>query len=506
MPITVDITLRRLKYSALSWTEADANFEAIAGAINTLSASNDALIASGLGAVSRAAVKSLSPVIVASVYLREAHREGVFRWTAGNFAAHVAADTNEGIYIQSDLVPASSGCWVRVTPGDGEWHADWFGVPNDPASGLGGGTEVAAHSQLTALINLGNLVKPSKITFGSKIYTLGAALPEFSWQVILEGSRGFQSTIIVKRYVEVSATRGVLAFNDFGFTIRDMGLRAGSGSGGSGVSAKLTTNAPAAGRSYLVGCTVSVGDFCNHGVYVDGSSNTSGSPSYRGLWMIGGEYFGAAVSAVTLNSVQHWMAPGCFIAASGGSGLYALKVDGTVGSPCDDFQFHGVLAGRVSLDRLSRFNFSSTQIDNIDVGANCTKGTWFGHRWAGVVTNSAAPGEFVHSYDGMVVASGGNSAAGWRKWGSGRIQQWGGVTILSGGVLSGTAWPLAFTSSNINAQGNVQDDQGANIHASAQVIPTPGNTNFTVKAFAFNVSTGAYGGINAVVRWSADGE
>lgn len=505
MPITVDLTLRRLKYSALTWPEADANFENMAAAINTLSASNDALMASGLGALNRAAVKALSPVLVATVYLREPRREGVFKWTAGNFATHVAADTNEGIYLASDLISATVGCWVRVTPGDGEWHADWFGLPNDPASGLGGGSEIQAHTQLTALINLGNLVKPSKITFGSKIYTLGVAVPEFSWQIILEGSRGFQGTLIVKRYVEASATRGVLAFNDFGFTIRDMMLRAGSGSGGSGVSAKLTLNAPASGRSYLERCTVSMGNFCNHGVYVDGSSNTSGSPSYRGLWM-DGEYFGAAVSAVTLKSVHHWLAPGAFITNSGGSGLYALKVEGDAAANNDDFQFQGVIAGRVGLEWLGRSNFTSPQIENIEVGANCTKIFWFGHRWAGVVTNSAAVGEFVHSYDGMVVASGGNSAAGWRKWGSGRIQQWGGVTILSGGVLAGTAWPLAFTSSNINAQGNVQDDQGANIHASAQVIPTPGNTNFTVKAYAFNVSTGAYGGINAVVRWSADGE
>lgn len=47
------------------------------------------------------------------VYLSEGGRSGQFIWTLGDFSAEVAADTLQGVYVASDAVAATVGCWVR---------------------------------------------------------------------------------------------------------------------------------------------------------------------------------------------------------------------------------------------------------------------------------------------------------------------------------------------------------------------------------------------------------
>ena len=467
-------------------------------------ANNGSFAVSVAQCITRDVLKSLDTSSHVTAYLTEVNREGVFVWTLGDFSTHVTADTQEGIYIKANEIASNVGVWVRKTPGDGEWHIDWFEVPDDPAAGAGGVNEILAHTQLTSVINLGNIVKPNKILFGSKIYTLGATLPSINWQVIFEGARGFQGTIIVKRYVEANAFRGILAFNDFGFDCRYITLRAGSGSGGSGISAILTLNSPASGRTYLSGVYISLGAYANYSLVIDGASNTTVSgPSYRGVFISGGEYFGAALAAIRLRSVHHVMFSGVFVTNSGGASSTALEVTGDVNAYSDDIQFTGIIGGRVTLDWLSRSMFTTPMIDNWTVGTNVTSTSRVGHRSGGTLTNNAASGEYVDYYDGSVVAQGGNSTAGWRKWGSGRLQQWGIATTVAG-VITGQNFPVSFTSTNINMYGSKSSDSGANIINLSQYLPTS-VSQYSAKSMDFNWSSGAYGAAAASVRWVADG-
>lgn len=75
---------------------------------------------------SRATLKGYSPKTTYSVYLTETGREGVFVWTLGNFAARIAADPEEGIYIKADDTPSTTGAWVRQHDG-WEFAIEWFG-------------------------------------------------------------------------------------------------------------------------------------------------------------------------------------------------------------------------------------------------------------------------------------------------------------------------------------------------------------------------------------------
>lgn len=79
----------------------------------------------GLDVADRAVMKAL-PSTITSAYLKEPGREGQFIWREGDYSAQVAADTAEGIYIQSDNVAASEGAWVRVF--DGPVNVAWFGA------------------------------------------------------------------------------------------------------------------------------------------------------------------------------------------------------------------------------------------------------------------------------------------------------------------------------------------------------------------------------------------
>lgn len=83
----------------------------------------------------RAGLKALNTSSASMAFLGEAGREGVFRWIAGDYSAHIAADTLEGIYLKADGVSASAGAWIRQ---DG-WHVsginpEWFGARSGNAA------------------------------------------------------------------------------------------------------------------------------------------------------------------------------------------------------------------------------------------------------------------------------------------------------------------------------------------------------------------------------------
>ncbi|ASP79336.1 hypothetical protein [Sinorhizobium meliloti] len=66
----------------------------------------------------RTAMKALNTTKDTVAYLTEAGRQGIFRWTSGDFSTQIAADTAEGIYIKADAIAATAGAWVRVAASD----------------------------------------------------------------------------------------------------------------------------------------------------------------------------------------------------------------------------------------------------------------------------------------------------------------------------------------------------------------------------------------------------
>lgn len=79
--------------------------------------------------VSRTALKTLNTATITAAYLREPGREGQFVWTAGDFSAKIAADTQEGIYIKANAIAATAGAWVRAYSGPA--NVKWFGAKGD---------------------------------------------------------------------------------------------------------------------------------------------------------------------------------------------------------------------------------------------------------------------------------------------------------------------------------------------------------------------------------------
>ncbi|WP_201271720.1 hypothetical protein [Sinorhizobium meliloti] len=62
----------------------------------------------------RTDLKALDTAKDTVAYLKEDGRQGIFQWTAGDFSAQVAADTQEGVYVKADAIASTSGAWVRV--------------------------------------------------------------------------------------------------------------------------------------------------------------------------------------------------------------------------------------------------------------------------------------------------------------------------------------------------------------------------------------------------------
>ncbi len=74
-------------------------------------------VVAAVGKVYTLAALALQPRTDASgartVYLDLGGRSGNFTWTVGDYSAEVAADTEQGVYVQADGVPASEGAWKR---------------------------------------------------------------------------------------------------------------------------------------------------------------------------------------------------------------------------------------------------------------------------------------------------------------------------------------------------------------------------------------------------------
>lgn len=80
----------------------------------------------------RTELKALDTSKDTTAILTEDGREGIFNWKAGDYAAEIAADTLEGVYIKADDIAATDGAWVRFF--EGEVNVKWFGAKGDDAT------------------------------------------------------------------------------------------------------------------------------------------------------------------------------------------------------------------------------------------------------------------------------------------------------------------------------------------------------------------------------------
>lgn len=91
-------------------------------------------IVDGSSVADRTALKAINTLIGTTIYLRELGREGAWVWRLGDYSAHIAADTSEGLYVKANDVDADEGAWVRIYNGYASvkwWGATGLGVAND---------------------------------------------------------------------------------------------------------------------------------------------------------------------------------------------------------------------------------------------------------------------------------------------------------------------------------------------------------------------------------------
>ncbi|MGR9413179.1 hypothetical protein [Rhizobium leguminosarum] len=106
------------------------------GAVTTVKIADDAVTAAKIApgtiiqtVLTRTVLKALDTTKATTAYLKEAGREGVFKWTTGNFSSQITADTAEGIYIKANAIASSAGAWVRAYVGAADMR--WYGAVGD---------------------------------------------------------------------------------------------------------------------------------------------------------------------------------------------------------------------------------------------------------------------------------------------------------------------------------------------------------------------------------------
>ena len=74
----------------------------------------------------RTEMKALDTAITTLAFLSENGRQGLFKWTSGNFSTQLTADTAEGVYIKASAIATTAGAWVRQF--DAGLDVSWFGA------------------------------------------------------------------------------------------------------------------------------------------------------------------------------------------------------------------------------------------------------------------------------------------------------------------------------------------------------------------------------------------
>lgn len=144
---------------------------------NSTKAASTAFVNSSIasGAVAtRTALKAIDTTLKTSAILTEAGRTGAFNFLAGNYSAHITADTNEGVYIKANAIASSAGAWVRDF-NFVHYYSRWFGAVNDHTT------------DNSAIIN-------TIITVSNLVNTLSSAGKQSAAYINIEGGVRFSST------------------------------------------------------------------------------------------------------------------------------------------------------------------------------------------------------------------------------------------------------------------------------------------------------------------------
>lgn len=107
---------------------------------------------SGSGMATAATIAALKDTDPADgqVYLTEVGRSGMFLWRAGDYSTHIAADTNNGVYVKADSTAATVGAWVREFDFQ-DYQSKWFGAVADHST-----DNTAVINTMIAVSNLPN--------------------------------------------------------------------------------------------------------------------------------------------------------------------------------------------------------------------------------------------------------------------------------------------------------------------------------------------------------------
>ncbi|MDW9711873.1 hypothetical protein GOB44_18575 [Sinorhizobium meliloti] len=137
----------------------------------------------------RTALKALNTAKDLVAILMESGREGVFHWKAGDYSAHIAADTREGVYVKADGIAATAGAWVRQFSGPAS--VKWSGTVGD-----GVADDYPAINEALAI----NTYHKSGVYFPDGIYKLTSGSPKVLSNTIVTGEGKGRSILVQPNY------------------------------------------------------------------------------------------------------------------------------------------------------------------------------------------------------------------------------------------------------------------------------------------------------------------
>lgn len=109
-------------------------------------------------------LKALDTTVFTRAVLTDTLRGGIFIWKANDLSTLVGLDPGEGVFIEADDVPATSGAWVRQV--DGPYSPLWFGCTLD---GVASDTAFGRFIDLMVATSNPGQLPTGTITLASKV-------------------------------------------------------------------------------------------------------------------------------------------------------------------------------------------------------------------------------------------------------------------------------------------------------------------------------------------------
>lgn len=143
-PVTVDTNLETLAPNSVGTTQIVDESVTLAKIAPEVTRSN-IYIVNTLNDL-----KTISSNDYQVIYLKEAGREGIFKWDSSNLSSWVTKDPKQGIYVAPTAASTgASGAWVRDTNNSRRFNVKWFGAVGD------GVTDDLASIQAAMDLNIG---------------------------------------------------------------------------------------------------------------------------------------------------------------------------------------------------------------------------------------------------------------------------------------------------------------------------------------------------------------